>query len=515
MIGKRITRREFVKLSALGMAGVVLGGCGAPTPSPSSPATKPTGVPTSPPGQPTATLAEATSSSSAQFPANVPATFSKDFLWGAATSAYQIEGAYNADGKGESIWDRFTHTPGRIKNNDTGDIAADHYHRYQEDVALMKSIGLGAYRFSIAWSRLLPSGTGQANPAGLDFYDRLVDALLEAGIQPFPTLYHWDLPQALDDLGGWTVRNSVDAFVEYADLASRRLGDRVQAWATLNEPMIVAQAGYERGELAPGHRSAREGLQASHHLLLAHARALPVLRQNSPKAQLGIVLDPIPFYPASPSIPDRREVWFADGYVNRWYLNPLAGRGYPEELIQLYRMNMDFVQPGDLDEIAAPIDFLGVNYYTRSIMRSTSVPEARNLPPTLVAGDEKTDMGWEVYPEGLYELLCRLHFEYHFPAYYVTENGAATGDRPDKNGQVHDPKRISYLERHFTQAARAIQAGVPLRGYFIWSLLDNFEWTDGYTKRFGLIYVDYATQKRTLKDSAQWYRDWIHSQLQV
>jgi beta-glucosidase len=443
---------------------------------------------------------------------NRPFTFPKDFSWGAATSAYQIEGAYNADGKGESIWDRFTHIPGKIKNNDNGDIAADHYHRYREDVALMKTIGLRAYRFSIAWSRLLPSGRGQANPAGLDFYDRLVDALLEAGIQPFVTLFCWDLPQALQDEGGWTKRSIVDAFVEYVDLASRRLGDRVQAWATLNEPWVVAQFGYERGAHPPGYTNAQLALLASHHLLLAHARALPVLRRNSPKAQAGIVLNHIPFYPASASVYDRREAWFADGYVNRWYLNPITGRGYPEELIQQDRLDMDFVQPGDLDEVAAPIDYLGVNYYTRAIVRSPLVSEAQNLPATLQAGKEKTEMGWEVYPEGLDEVLCRLHFEYHFPAYYVTENGAAFADQPASDGQVHDPARIHYLERHFTQAARAIQAGVPLRGYFVWSLMDNFEWLDGYSRRFGLIYIDYATQKRTLKDSAQWYRDWIASQ---
>jgi beta-glucosidase len=247
----------------------------------------------------------------------------------------------------------------------------------------------------------------------------------------------------------------------------------------------------------------------SHHQLLAHGRALPVLRQNSPKAQAGIVLNIIPFYPASASVYDRREVWFADGYFNRWFLNPLVGRGYPEDLIQLYQLDMKYVQPGDLDEMAAPIDYLGLNYYTRQIVRSQ---EAQNLPATLQAGEEKTEMGWEVYPEGLYDVLCRLHFEYQFPAYYVTENGIALADQPDSDGQVHDPRRIHYLERHFTQAARAIQAGVPLRGYYVWSLMDNLEWAEGFAKRFGLIYIDYATLKRTLKDSALWYRDWIASQ---
>jgi beta-glucosidase len=508
MKGKRITRAKFIKLSAVGMAGAVLSSCRAPKASPEPtiagsvipPTTLPSEVPTSPPIEPTAT------------PTEPAITFPKDFVWGAATSAYQIEGAWNVDGKGESIIDRFTHTPGHIKNNDNGDVALDHYHRYQEDVALMKTIGLRAYRFSIAWSRVLPSGRGQPNPAGLDFYDRLVDTLLEAGIQPFATVYCWDLPQALQDKGGWTKRSIVDAFVEYADLISRRLGDRVKAWATLNEPSSEAHDGYENGRLAPGHKNAYEAVLASHYLLLAHARALPVIRQNSPQAQVGIVINIIPVYPASASLYDRRAVLAADAYLNRWYLNPLVGRAYPEELIKQNAIDMGFVLGGDLDEMAAPIDFLGVNYYTRAIIRGTSFPKEKNDPITLRAGDEMTDMGWEVYPEGLYDVLGRLHFEFHFPAYYITENGAAYADQLDPNNQVHDPARISYLERHFTQAARAIQAGVPLRGYFVWSLMDNFEWAQGYSKRFGLTYIDYPTLTRVLKDSAHWYHDWIASQ---
>jgi beta-glucosidase len=251
---------------------------------------------------------------------------------------------------------------------------------------------------------------------------------------------------------------------------------------------------------------------ASHHLLLSHARALAVLRQNSPQSQLGIVLNLMSYYPASPSVYDRREVWLDDGYVNRWYLNPLSGRGYPEDIIKQYGFNMDCVEGHDLDEIGTPLDFLGVNYYTRGVVRSSTMPGGKNLPPTVFAGDEKTEMGWEVYPEGLYDLLGRLHFDYHFPAYYITENGAAFADQPPQDGQVHDPQRISYLERHITQAARAIQVGVPLQGYFAWSLMDNFEWAQGYSKRFGLVYIDYATQKRVLKDSALWYLDWIASQ---
>jgi beta-glucosidase len=512
MTGKKITRRGLLKLSALGIAGAVLGSCSAPTPSTSTPTAVPREIPTSPTPDTTPVVGEEVSTYVSQTGMNQSVSFPKDFIWGASTSAYQIEGAWNEDGKGESIWDRFAHTPGRIKNADTGDVAADHYHRYQEDVDLMKTIGLGAYRFSLAWTRILPAGRGQVNLAGLDFYDRLVDALLKAGIQPFVCLYHWDLPQALQDEGGWTVRSVVDAFVEYADLASRRLGDRVQAWATLNEPAAVAMDGYMLGKSAPGHRSVRENMLASHHLLLSHARALAVLRQNSPQSQLGIVLNLMSYYPASPSVYDRREVWLDDGYVNRWYLNPLSGRGYPEDIIKQYGFNMDCVEGHDLDEIGTPLDFLGVNYYTRGVVRSSTMPGGKNLPPTVFAGDEKTEMGWEVYPEGLYDLLGRLHFDYHFPAYYITENGAAFADQPPQDGQVHDPQRISYLERHITQAARAIQVGVPLQGYFAWSLMDNFEWAQGYSKRFGLVYIDYATQKRVLKDSALWYLDWIASQ---
>jgi beta-glucosidase len=500
-----IKRRGFLRLSAAGFGALVAGqasaGCSQAPDAPQPTSTEP---PTAAP-LPTQTPAPA--------PTNPAAVaFPKDFIWGAGTSAYQIEGAYSEDGKGASIWDRFTHLPGKIKNNDNGDTAADHYHRYREDVALMKTIGLDAYRFSISWSRLLPSGRGKANPAGLDFYDRLVDALLEAGIQPFITLYVWDTPQALQDEGGWANRSIVDAFVEYTDLASRRLGDRVQAWATLNEPMVTARFGYEIGAHPPGLKNAPLSRVAAHHLLLAHARALPVLRQNSPQAQAGIVLNPITFHPASASLYDRREAWSVDGFINRWYLNPLAGRGYPAELILQDRLPMDFVKPGDLDEIAAPIDFVGINYYTRFIVRSQAVPEAQNLPVALQAGKEKTVMDWEVYPEGLHDLLCRLHFEYHFPSYVVSENGAAYPDQPTADGQVHDPERIRYLERHFQQAAKAIQAGVPLRAYYVWSLMDNFEWLDGFSRRFGLIYIDYATQKRILKDSALWYRDWIASQ---
>jgi len=437
-------------------------------------------------------------------------SFPPDFVWGAATAAYQIEGAWNEDGKSESIWDRFSHSPGKIFNGDTGDIACDHYHRWREDLALMKSLGLKAYRFSIAWTRILPAGRGKVNPAGLKFYSGLVDALLEAGITPYVTLYHWDLPQTLQDAGGWPNRATAAAFVEFAEVVSRALGDRVKNWITLNEPWVVAQIGYREGRHAPGHTNLAESLAASHTLLLAHANAVPVIRRNSPGTRVGITLNLGPQVPASTSFPDRQESARLDGYVNRWFLDPLAGRGYPQDTAAWLNCTLDFVQPGDMEAIAAPLDFLGVNYYTRTIVRA-ALPENQNAPQTVFRGEEITDMDWEVYPQGLYNLLGRLHFDYAFPAYYVTENGAAFPDQVDAAGQVHDSARARYLERHVRMLHKAIQAEIPLRGYFVWSLLDNFEWDKGYSMRFGITYIDYAGQKRILKESGRLYQRLIRA----
>jgi beta-glucosidase len=401
--------------------------------------------------------------------------FPEGFVWGAATSSYQIEGAWDEDGKGESIWDRFSHTPGNVENGDTGDVACDHYHRWREDIALMQALGLQAYRFSMAWPRLLPQGRGSINQPGLDFYDRLVDGLLEADIEPFVTLYHWDLPQRLQDQGGWPTRATAEALVEYADLASRTLGDRVRHWMTLNEPYVSALIGHLEGRHAPGQSDLDETLAAAHHLLLAHGWAVPVIRGNSPGARVGIVLNLHPQTPASSSAADRAAAWQQDGIVNRWFLDPITARGYPRDIVGHYGRLMDFVQAGDLQAMATPLDFLGVNYYTRGIARSRVLPEAENAPQTVFPGPEHTEMGWEVYPEGLYELLGRLHFDYRFPMLYVTENGAAYPDHIGPDGQVDDPQRMAYLKAHFTQAAKAIAAGVPLQGYFVWSLMDNFE----------------------------------------
>ena len=433
-------------------------------------------------------------------------SFPSDFTWGAATASYQIEGAWDEDGKGESIWDRYSHTSGKIIDHDTGDVACDHYHLWREDIRLMKELGIKAYRFSISWPRVLPEGKGTANQAGLDFYSRLVDELLKADIDPFVTLYHWDLPQRLQDEGGWPAREIVSAFCDYADLVSRLLGDRVRHWITINEPHIISFLGYLEGEHAPGHRSLQETLAAAHHLLLSHGMAVPIIRQNSPGSEVGISLNLYPQTPASASEADREAAEHTDGSINRWFLDPIAGRGYPQDILNFYDNPMEFIRQGDLDAAAAPVDFLGVNYYSRAIARSITVPEDQNLLRTVFSTGEFTDMGWEICPEGIYQLMERLHNYYDFPAIYITENGAACHDTIDPSGKVDDPARISYIQRHLLELRKAISLGVPVRGYFAWSLLDNFEWGYGYSKRFGLVYVDYPTQKRIPKSSAYWYR---------
>lgn len=438
-------------------------------------------------------------------------TFPRGFVWGAATASYQIEGAWNEDGKGESIWDRFSHTPGRIADGSTGDVACDHYHRWANDVALMKSLGLQAYRFSIAWPRILPKGRGRINQPGLDFYNRLVDGLLEAGIAPFVTLYHWDLPQALQDAGGWPSRQTVDAFVEYADVVSAALGDRVKNWITHNEPWCVSILSHQIGEHAPGWRDTGAALRAAHHVLLSHGQAVPVIRANSDGAEVGITLNFEWIDPACGSAYDAALAREGDGRFNRWFLDPLFGRHYPADAVAGYAPylpdGMSFVQPGDLAQIAAPMDFLGVNYYTRRVARDETADD--NLPQEIFPDRPRTEMDWEEYPEGLYNLLNRLHFEYGPAKLYVTENGASFSDGPDETGRVADARRLNYLREHFAASHRAIRNGVPLAGYFVWSLMDNFEWAKGYTQRFGIVWVDYETQQRLPKDSALWYRQVI------
>ena len=436
------------------------------------------------------------------------AAFPKDFVWGAAAASYQIEGAAKEDGRGESIWDRFSHTPGNVENGDTGDIACDHYHRWKDDIELMKRIGLHAYRFSIAWPRIFPSGRGMVNEKGLDFYKSLVDGLLDAGIQPYATLYHWDLPQALQDQGGWPARATVEAFVEYADVVTRALSDRVVSWATLNEPMVSAYVGYLIGRHAPGHQDMDEMLAASHHLLLAHGLVVPVIRANASKSKIGIVLNLQMHVPASPSPADRMAAWTGDGVQNRWYLDPISGRGYPEDVLKYFGKPMKVIQEGDLEKIQTRIDFLGINHYFRTIQRHPEVPENENDPISVHVGGDKTEMDWEIYPQGMFDILMRVHADYQFPEYYITENGMAAKDLVE-DSKVNDPRRVAYHRDYLTWARKAMEIGVPLKGYFAWSLMDNFEWGFGYAKRFGLIYVDYKSQKRILKDSALFYRDVI------
>lgn len=447
-------------------------------------------------------------------------TFPDDFVWGAATSAYQIEGAWNEDGKGESIWDSFAHTPGKIKNGDTGDVACDHYYRWYKDVDLMQMIGLNAYRFSISWPRVLPRGRGEINQAGLDFYDELVDHLMEVRIDPYVTLNHWDLPQALQDEGGWVERSTAEAFVEYAEVVSRRLGDRVKHWFTHNEPAVIAYVGHLIGTHSPGIKDLGTAMRVSHHLLLSHGWAVSILRRFSLGAEVGIVLNINHRVPASPSAADFHANRRDDGLWTRWYLDPLYGRHYPADILadevsagNLTEETMQCVQMGDLQTIATRTDFLGLNYYTRHVTRSQTIPEERNLPSTveLPPKDKQhwTEMGWEVYPQGLYEVLCRLYFEYQVPKIYITENGCSYSDGPDQSGRVRDHCRVNYLREHLAAAQLAMLSGVPLAGYFVWSLLDNFEWAFGYSQRFGIFWVDYDTQERIPKDSARWYHNVI------
>ena len=442
--------------------------------------------------------------------------FPENFIWGAATAAYQVEGAWNKHGKGESTWDRFTHTPGKIRNNDTGDVADDHYRLWKKDIGLMKKLGLKAYRFSISWPRVLPSGRGKVNQKGLDFYNKLVDGLLDANMIPFITLDHWDLPQALEDEGGWSARSTVDAFIDYTELMTRKLGDRVKNWITHNEPAVVAWMGYGTGIHAPGLTDYKLAVPVSHHLLLSHGLAVPVIRSNSPGAEVGIVLDVWWRQAASNSKADLDLMRRYDGLLVRWFLDPLYGQGYPSDQIENFTKmgalpnGLDFVQPGDMDTISVPTDFLGLNYYSRNVCRA-NIPD--NDPPTVFTKPKSpenwTEINWEVYPDGLTYVLERLYTHYQPPKIYITENGASYSTPPGEKGRVQDEHRINYLRTHFVAMHRAIEAGVPLAGYFLWSLLDNFEWSWGYMQRFGIIWVDYETQKRFIKDSGKWYRNVI------
>ena len=435
-------------------------------------------------------------------PDDLASIFPAEFVWGAATASYQIEGAATEDGRGESIWDRFSATPGKVRTGDTGLVACDFYHRYREDIALLRELGLDAFRFSIAWPRILPEGRGRVNQAGLDFYDRVVDELLANDIEPFVTLYHWDLPQALEDQGGWVSRETVDAFCEYAQVVAARLGDRVGRWITHNEPQVASWAGYGSGAHAPGRRSKSDATAAAHHLLLSHGRAVEILRDAAPKATVGITLN---LHSVQADGDDESAAEVArriDGGDNRWFLDPIFRGEYPTDVLELLGDAAPPVEEGDLAAISTPLDFLGVNNYSRLVIGGGGKP-LRNSNAVY------TDMDWEVYPDGLYEVLVRLRDEYAVPTIYVTENGAAFGDIRGHDGEVLDPERQDYLEGYIRAVGRAVQAGVPVSGYFVWSFLDNFEWAHGYSKRFGIVYVDYPTLERVPKGSFHWYGDLI------
>jgi beta-glucosidase len=428
--------------------------------------------------------------------------FPADFTWGVATSAFQIEGASRADGKGASIWDTFCATPGNIKDGSDGHVACDHYHRYREDVDLMAGLGVDAYRFSMAWSRVQPDGKGAWNEKGFDFYDRLLDALLEKDIRAHLTLYHWDLPQALQDEGGWLNRETAHRFADYAHEVTRRFGKRLDAIATHNEPWCTANLGYGNAQFAPGVRDLKQSIQVSHHLLLSHGLAMRAMRAIGSPAKLGIVLNQWTADPATNSQADRDLAEFEYARSTQWFMDPIFKGRYPELAVRVHGANAPDIQEGDFDIIRQPIDFLGCNYYFRSWC------SADNPPKPMPGKHGFTDMGWEIYPEGLPELLLKLKSEYDLPPIYITENGMAAPDAI-VDGQVHDHERIAFVRSHLQALHAAMAQGVDVKGYFLWSLLDNFEWNSGYAKRFGIVHVDYATQKRTLKDSALWYREFL------
>jgi beta-glucosidase len=431
--------------------------------------------------------------------------FPENWVWGATTSAYQVEGAVREGDRGLSIWDTFSHTPGRIANGDTGDVAADHFHRYPEDIALMRELGLSGYRFSIAWPRIFPDGGGRVNATGLDFYHRLIDDLHRAGIEPYVTLYQSDLPQALQDRGGWANRDTALRFGEYAHVVASALDAGVHHWFTINEPWVGAFLGHWLGVHSPGHRNLREALLAAHHLLLAHGEGMSALRaEMQPDDEAGIELILSPCDPAGDSNADLEAAHRYDGYVNRWFLDALYRGAYPDDMVRLYGDAMPEIAPGDMERIAQPTDVLGVNYYTRTVVASDpcAMPlQARQIVPS---GAQVTAMGWEVYPRGIYEILTRIHEEYRPARMLITENGAAYDDTIT-DGRVDDPLRERYFHDHVIEVYRAAAEGAPVSGYFVWSLLDNFEWTEGYNKRFGLIYVDFSTQERIIKQSGHWY----------
>ena len=436
--------------------------------------------------------------------------FPADFRWGSSTSSYQIEGGAHADGRGASIWDTFCDKPGNIRDGSSGAVACDHYNRWPQDLDLARDLGTNAYRFSIAWSRIFPNGVGTPNQRGLDFYSRLVDGMLERGLEPWATLYHWDLPQALQDKGGWANRATVDAFLEYTDVVSKHFAGRIKHWITHNEPWCTAFHGNWEGVHAPGIKDFKTALQVCHHVLLSHGLAIPVIRRNVPGARVGAALSLHPLKSASQSEQDLAATMRHDGLRNRWFLDALHGRGYPQDVWTYLGDKVPQVQAGDMDAIATPTDFTGVNYYFPEVVADapgTGVIDTRVVEKE---GVERTAFGWEVYPQGMLDLLKRVHTDYKPAEIYLTENGSTYDDVVGPDGEIDDVQRRDFLIRHLEVARQIVAHGIPLKGYFAWSLLDNFEWAEGYIRRFGLTHVNFETQQRTLKSSGKWYSDFLH-----
>ena len=428
--------------------------------------------------------------------------FPTNFIWGVATAAFQIEGGGESDGKGPSIWDRFCEQPGAIADKSNGLIACNHFNNWRDDIQIISELGVNAYRMSISWPRVQPKGQGDWNAKGLDFYDRIIDSLLEKNIAASVTFNHWDLPDALQQMGGWANRETVHRFVDYAQTVARRLGDRVHSFTTHNEPWVIAQLGHETGIFAPGIKHRGVAAQVSHHLLLSHGLALQALRAERQAAKLGIVLNLAPMHSATESKEDLQKTKLEDGRLLRWYMDPLFKGHYPTDVLEFLGHDAPQIESADMVHIQQPLDFLGVNYYSRSVVSASDSWDVQKSKLPL------TDMQWEIYPEGLTELLLRLHRDYSLPAIYITENGAAFKDEL-VNGVVRDENRIQYLQQHITAISKAMDQGVPVEAYMVWSLMDNFEWASGYEKRFGIVHVDYTTQKRTLKDSALWYQQFL------
>ena len=496
----RLTRREFAHSALLATAAAALPAGAFSACSVSSNASRTTGS------------AARSSSRVPQFDTNSEVTFPRNFYWGTATAAYQIEGAWKDDGKGESIWDRFTHAPGKIKNNDTGDVACDSYHRWREDIALMRAMNLNSYRFSISWPRIQASGSGPANPKGVDYYSRLVDALLEARIRPFVTLYHWDLPQALEDVGGWPNRDTASRFADYVEVMARALGDRVSDWMLFNEPLAFTYQGYLEGSHAPGRKSIIDFLRASHTVNLAQGAGFHALKAVRPSTRVGTAFNMSACDPATDSEEDRLAAERCHTFANLWFLEPALKGRYPKALSFLPETAMR-IKAGDFEKMRAPLDFIGINLYYRTIAAAPGAIERLShtqewlFPVKMTDGQQgpKTDNGWEVWPRALYDIVTRVSRDFSRPQIEITESGCAYNDPPAVNGAINDTRRIAYHRQYLQALAQAMADGADVRGYHAWSLIDNFEWAEGFSQRFGLAYVDFKTQQRTIKASGRWF----------